>query len=499
MSTELKKTASHAGIYAFGVILDRAVSFVMLPIYTRFLTPEDYGVLELLALTVDLISIVCGMGLLHGLFKFYYQYEDSRERHEVVSTIFMLIIGSYALTCGIGGLFSAPISTLVFGVPDWRLAVFVTFVNLFLSFLIYVPLAFLQARQRPVLFVVVSLVKLLLQLGLNIVFVVVLGMKVMGVLTSTLLASLVVGGALTIYTFRQVGWTFSRSKAKVFFRFGYPFILMSFATFITTFSDRYFLNYFRDVTTVGLYALSYKFGFLLMMFPVRPIFNIWMPQRFELVKKPDYEALVNRFLSWFVIVTLGAALLIAVTVRDVLRIMAAPDFWEAFRIVPVIVLAYFFQACTDFFNFGIHYSGKTKHMAYGSWLAAIVIILLSFVLIPIAGGAGAAWATLIAFFVRLAYVYVASQRLYRIRFQWFKPLTTFTAGVVVFAFHRAATAWVPVLDELRYSLPLAVLAVVVFGALLASTGVISAEERRAMLRFVRAPRRAFAAVDEPQA
>ena len=147
------------------------------------------------------------------------------------------------------------------------------------------------------------------------------------------------------------------------------------------FADRYFLNYYRDLSEVGVYALAYKFGFLLMMFPVSPLMSIWMVQRFELAGKEGYERIANQFLSWLVVITVSAGLVICLTVRDVLTVMSASAFWAAAGVVPIIVFAYFLQACSDFFNFGILHKGETQHIAYGTLLSVIVIIALSFSII----------------------------------------------------------------------------------------------------------------------
>ncbi len=110
MSEALRKTAGYAGIYALGVLLNRSVSFIMLPVYTRFLSPEDYGVLELLVLTVDIVAIFTGLGILNGLHKFFYKYDAEGDKREVVSTLLTMILGCYAVACGVGALVSAPIA-----------------------------------------------------------------------------------------------------------------------------------------------------------------------------------------------------------------------------------------------------------------------------------------------------------------------------------------------------------------------------------------------------
>ena len=95
--SEINKTGKYAVIYLVGVLLERGVSFVMLPIYTRFLTPGDYGTLELLTMTLDVIAILAGLGLSEAVYRFYYRFDTVGERNRVISTVTILLITSYLL------------------------------------------------------------------------------------------------------------------------------------------------------------------------------------------------------------------------------------------------------------------------------------------------------------------------------------------------------------------------------------------------------------------
>ena len=463
----------------------------MLPIYTRYLTPSDYGVMEILELTIDIVSIVTGMGILQGMYKFYYQVENQEDRNKVVSTIFVMIITFYAVSCTIGVLFSNPIGNLVFRSSEYTYFIQISFVNLFISFLVYVPLAYIRTRQLPLLFVLVSAIKLAIQLSLNILFVVYYKMGVLGVLYSTFIATSAIGAALTIYTFRHTGIRLSRPMAAKLFRFGYPFIISGLGAFILTYADRYFLNYYQKLSEVGIYALGYKFGFLLMMFPVRPIFSIWMVQRFELVKTPDYTATFNRFFLLFMIITTAAVLFISLFSRDVIVIMADPAFWEAFRIIPIVVAAYLFQACTDFFNFGIYHSGKTKHIAYGTALSALTIIFLSFWLIPRYGIYGAAWATFVCFLIRLLYVYWASQREFKIGYKLKKPVFILLVATVLYLAHLGAIHWFPEMQNIMISVAVNCFLMISYIVALFVFNIIEGEDRRQVFSMLANPKRAF--------
>ena len=456
----------------------------MLPVYTRYLTPADYGLLEILEVTVEVLAIVTGMGILYGLAKFYYLYKEQRDRNELVSTLFILVIVIFLATAVVGILASSFISTLVFNSDKHAFLISIAFVNLFLQFLIYIPIAYIRTEQRPVFFVVVSSVKLALQLLFNIVMVVYLGMGVLGVLYSTMASSLVIGVWLVFYTFLRVRFSFSLNKAKQLIQFGWPFVFSGLGAFILTYSDRFFLNYYWDLSLIGIYSLAYKFGFLLMMFPVTPLMNIWMVQRFDLVAKEGYQKMFNQFLCWFFIVTLAVGLGVSLIVQDVLKIMSAPAFWDASKIVPIIIFAYFLQACTDFFNFGIFHSGKTIHMAYGTGLSAIVIVAMSFLLIPVYGVYGAAWATLISFAVRLVYIYRASQRLFRIDFELGRPISTTLIAIGIYAIYLASSNSFLMLRNIYWSISFNMLLMALFITLLLRLNIITAAEKKAVLSSI---------------
>jgi O-antigen/teichoic acid export membrane protein len=494
MKSELKKTIGHSGIYTLGIVLNRIISIAMLPVYTRYLTPADYGVLEMLEITVDVVSIVAGLGILNGLSKYYYLLESEEERNKLVSTLFVLVIVFYLAGCLMGGACSQLLSKIVFKGEQHSNLIAISFLNLFLQIVFHANMSYLQTQKRSLSFIVFSSLNVGMKLALNILFVIYLKMGVIGVLYSAVISFIVLDGIMTFRTFSRVGFHFSRETSKELIKFGYPFVLSGLCAFVTTYSDRFFLNHYTNLSNVGIYSLGYKFGFLLMMFPVQPMMSIWMVQRFELVKNKDYKKIFNKFLSWFVIAILTVALTISLFIQDVLQLMSAPAFWEAYKIVPIILLAYFFQACTDFFDFGIYHSGKTKHMAYGTFTAAIVVVAFNFLLIPKFGIYGAAWATLIGFIARLIYYYHASQMLYKIEFLFRKPVTTLSLAVMVFIANIVITGKYPYLSKNIVSLIFSALSLFLFITSLFVFKIIDKDERIIIVDSLRSPIKLFKAL-----
>ncbi len=414
----MSRVAGHTFVYMAGTLLRSAVGFIMLPVYTRYLTPADYGVLELIEMTLNVVAIVAGSRLALGVFRFYHKAETDREKRLVVSTA-MLMLGATYTACAIG-IFAAssPLAALVLrGRVDASLIVIggATFV---FNSLVIVPTAYLRVRERSRLYVLVNAGKLVAQLSLNILFVVGFRLGVRGILLSDLISSVIVGTALGVMTFREVGFGFSTRLARDFVRYGAPLMLTQAATFISTFGDRYFLRALTDLTTVGLYSLSYQFGFLLGALGATPFGLIWEPARFEIAKRPDRDEVLSRGFVLLNLLLVTMAVGITLFVGDALNIMAAPAFRSAGRIVPVILVAYVLQAWTGVQDIGILVTERTKYIASANWVSTAVVLLAYTLLIPPLKGLGAALATLLAFGTRYALIFYRSQRLWPVRYRW---------------------------------------------------------------------------------
>src|SRR5690606_13206608 len=186
----------------------------MLPIYTRYLTPADYGIVELLVVMVSLIELLFGARLFHAVTRYYYEQDSKRESDAVMSTA--LIITSLISAAAVFGIFifRDPLSGLMFGTDSHRLLVALFGVQVLTQALEYYALGYIRIQQRPWLFIIASMSKLAMQLGLNILLIVVMKMGVLGVVLASVLASAVFTFAMTIYTFWNTGLQFSRHMAR---------------------------------------------------------------------------------------------------------------------------------------------------------------------------------------------------------------------------------------------------------------------------------------------
>jgi O-antigen/teichoic acid export membrane protein len=451
----------HSLVYGVGILLSKAVSFLMLPIYTRVLQPADYGVLQLIIMTFEVVSILAGSRIAFGIFHFYHKAKDDAGRRAVLSTAVLLLSTTYAAAALAAAALAPGIARIVFeDGQHYATLVRLAAGSLACESLSLVPYALLQLRDRSRSFVIVSFVRLLLQVAFNIVFLIPLRLGVAGVLLAGLTANLLVGGFLAARLLWEVGIRFSREAARDLLRFGLPLVGMQVATFIVTFGDRYFLNRAGNTAAVGLYGLAYQFGFLVATMGFQPFQRVWDPQRFAVAKRPDRDAIYARVFIYMNVGLISAALAISVLAGDVLRIIAAPAFQSAAAFVPLIAAAYVFQCWGSFLNVGIYLKERTEYFTAANWVAAGVALAGYLLWIPRWLAWGAALATLVSLAVRAWLAHVFSQRLWPVRYVW-GPVVRLSVLATVTG---AAAALAPVLP-FYWSVPAHLALLVIYGGL----------------------------------
>lgn len=438
MATEIRALGKHTVIYGVGIVASKATGFIMLPVYTRYLDPHEYGVLELLGTTIEIIAMIAAVGLISTVFKFYSQYDDPREKQEVISTVIVMMVGIAAVTALIGIWMSPRLAQLVFARSDYAGYFRILFaVYFFQSGMAVIPLMYIRAVQDSMRFVGISLCKLAVQVALNVYFIVFLDWGVRGALCSALVAEAGVGCYLLYYTVRRIGWRFSMSKCRTMIRFGYPFVFVSLGGFLMTSADRYVLNIFSDLETVGLYALAYKFGFILSTVAFMPFNLVWESQRFEIAKREDGREIFRQVFFYCNIVIVALSLVICLFVRDFLAVMSAPSYRGAANIVPLILVIYILQIWAAFCNIGLFLKDRSRYMATSALMSAGAAMALLLILVPRYGAYGAGLATMSAWALRFLLVYRYSQTLYPIEYGWAKQSALLATGVVMYGLSRA--------------------------------------------------------------
>ena len=444
MTGQFRTIGRHTVVYGAGIVASKLVSFIMLPIYTRYLTTADYGVLELLSTTIDVIGMIAGVSLAAGVFKHYSELRSEKERDSLMSTV---ITGTAVMSLAVTmiGLLASPwLTSLLFGQRVSPLLFRLFFLIYFFQSVSNRVFMLIQAEERSSLFVVLNVAQLIVNLSLTIWFVVFLGLSIRGVLLGNLVATGLMATCLGTYMARRVGLHFSMERFRSLMVFGTPVAVWTIGSFVLTFSDRYFLNHFSGASAVGVYSLAYKFSFLLSAFAVAPFSQIWEPRRFAIANQPDASAVYRRAFLYLNLALFVGSAGILLFIRDALTVIATPAFLPAYKVVPVLLVVTIIQQWTGYCNLGLYLKNATNLYGWSAVIGVIAALGLNLVLIPRYGMWGAAWATVAAYAIRFVPVYVFAQSKYHVDYPWAKIAVLALALAVVWGVRRFAdglTLW----------------------------------------------------------
>ncbi|VAW54769.1 Polysaccharide biosynthesis protein [hydrothermal vent metagenome] len=434
MSSSTKKIASSTAIYGIGTMLRGVSSFILLPLYTTYLAVADYGLIELLNIVLDLAVLLLGSRVAVGVFKFYSDAPDSKSKARVIGTAMLLLIAVNLLAIFIIYLFTDTIVQLLGAPDDFGFALRVFSISLLFAACNEIYFSYLRIEDKPAQYVAMNFVKLMLQIFLNILFIVYLEKGFWGIIWGAVISNFVVTIIFTFKLMPRIGFGVSLDQCKHLINFSWPIIVSSIGMYYITFGDRYFIQYYHTIETVGIYALAYKFGFMLFALIWVPFSTYWSANQFEHAKQPGAEVLFGNVFLFANVILIAAASGMIVLAPGFIYVFAQEEYWPAVEVVPWVVAAYVLQCWTEYVRFGILNAAKTRYIAYATYITVILITGLYYMWIPLEGAVGAAKATLVAFIVRFGIIYYFSQGLFRIAFPWSRliMLIAYFSGLSIF-------------------------------------------------------------------
>lgn len=431
---ESKTMLKHSIIYSLGNFMTKAIGFLMIPIYTRFLEPFEYGILELVSLTTEMIGMILTLRISHAMYRFYFEYDSVEDKNQVISTA-MISFGMIGLLGLIlASLSSGFLAEKVLDSSKLYHYFIISFSALWFGTINQMSYTYLQIRKKSTKYIFLSACRLIISLSLNIYFVVFLKTGVVGILYSNLITSVAMALILSLPVLLTVGISFSRNKLKEMLKFSLPLIPGGLANFVVLVSDRFIVKEFGSLADAGIYSLSYKFGTLPHVFLTVPFFQIWSVRRFELFKDKSSEEVMGKVITYFVFTLVFLGLGLSVLSQDVIKIMADQKFWDAYKYIPILILSYIIFGLFNHFAVGILIHKKTKYLSYIDVGNGIFTICLNILLIRSYGIYGAAYATLISYSTRIIALYIISNRLQKIYFEFFRSFKILLSAGILFIF-----------------------------------------------------------------
>jgi O-antigen/teichoic acid export membrane protein len=407
---DLRHLFRHGFIYLFGAVASQLVGFFLIPLYTHYLTPADYGILEVLDRGLAVLGVMAGLGLARAVVRYYFERPNPDYRRRVLATASITVLASSLAMAALVAACSPWLSRLLLRTPAYATLVSLLALSMALDVAALVPMNAMRAREQSTAFITFSLLRLLMGVGLNIWFLAGMHLGLAGIVYSGLIMNLVTGGLLFALLLRDSGVRIDRQIQREMLGFGAPMAPAGVPILALHYGDRFILQRMVGNAAVGVYGLGYRFGSVLGTLVNNPFGLVWDPYMFKIADKPAAGRIYGRVLTYHQVIAMGGALCLTMLAPALIRLMADRAFWAAAPLVGPVAFGYAVFGAYNVTCAGIVIKKKTGWMPLLTGLAAAVNIGTNLILIRRYGAMGAALATVIAFAWLTVTAGVISQR-----------------------------------------------------------------------------------------
>lgn len=438
----MRKLLENSFLYVAVEVLQKGISFFMLPIYTAYLSPRDYGIVELVYSITIFISLFYTLGMTSAITRYYYKYKDKEPEYvkELWGSCFTFVLCvSFTFTLVLILFHEQLINPFAKGISFFPY-ILLGMLNITINPAFTFYQASLQARQKGKRYSINGFVYFLINISLSIFFVVVMDWKATGLL----LAHTVTAFIFFLYTLLvfipQVKMGFNRRALRESLGYSLPLVPHQVSGWTISMIDRVFINNMITTGAVGIYSIGATLGGAVHVIS-GSIHGAYTPWFFERVEERDNKSIEN-ISSFIITIYAFLAMCLSLFSRDILYIMVSSSFQSAWKVIPFIAYAFVFHAiyltcCNSLFI------DKTKYIPFITVTSAVINVILNYLLIPKWGIIGAGVASMIAKMITSIITMVVALRLLPVKYKWIKMygLTFICFSISVLDYYLVNMPW----------------------------------------------------------
>lgn len=410
----------NVALFFLASFVPKTISFFMVPLYTHSLTTEQYGSIDLLTTTVQLLLPILTLQIQDAVL--YFSMGERKEAANVLSTGMRIVIGGFLLLLvGVGGAIAFRLIDL-----SW------TYITFFIAYYLICAVTnvvsyFARAIDKVKNITVASVITCVMTIGCNLLFLLVFHWGVNGYLLSNVLGHLV--SLLYLCASIRIDRYFVTSISDAGFvkrivSFSLPMVVSALAWWVNNSLDKYVLTFFCGVSAAGILAVAYKIPTVVSLLgtTISKAFSVSVLQNFNSEDKDGFLG-QSYGMSGFVMVLCASAIM--VFNLPLAKFLFQKDFFEAWRLVPSLLVSATMNHMSQLCQNICMAMGHTKIISYTAITGAVINTILNFCLIPTMGAYGAALATAIGFFVVWLVRYLWMKRKVRLKNSSIKEIASY--------------------------------------------------------------------------
>ena len=415
----MNKLIKNTSIYTVGNVIPQISNFVLLPLYTAYLSTADFGIVQSMQVLIVILVIFFTFALDRSIYRLYFDFKTEEKRKTYISTIVISLVGISTLVLILLFVFKNLVSSIYTSINFYPFY-FYAIISSFLSVYTIIPKIYYQINEKPKKFVLLSLLQFAANTSFVLWFIVIQKEGAIGYLKGLTLGGLIVLPIFIYITIKSINFKFNFNYLKISLKYSLPVIPSLLSIWILNLSDRVFIERYFSMEEVGIYSLGYKIAGLVLI--ISSAFKLaYSPLFFKIANSEDTinsQKKLSKYNFNFIMVIMLICFLICFFSKELIGLFFKKDFFEAYKIVYLISIAYLFNQVSELFNLSFYQKKKTIIVMYIGIGSAIINIGLNYVLIPVYGIYGAAYATILSFLIFAVIKYLISTKYYPINLKW---------------------------------------------------------------------------------
>jgi O-antigen/teichoic acid export membrane protein len=472
----LRRLATTGAAYTAYSALSKLIAVFLLPLYTRYLSPHEYGAAEVLMASVITASIVIRLGMIEAILRFYYLPDV--DRRQVVSGGLVVIVCAATAAGAIGLALAGPISSALLGNEDAAL-VRIAIAGLWASTLWEYVLALLRLEERARAYLTITVANVLVTIPLTVWLVVLEHKGASGLLIATY---------VTVFPFIALRLWEERRRLRVrpdrellrrMTRFGLPTMPAELSVYSLNFIDRLVLARSAGLAAAGLYGLAVRFAQGMTVI-ARGFQLAWPPLAYSIEDDEEARRAYALVFTWFAAFCAFAVVAFWLFAPWIVRLLAAPRFFGAHRVLGLLATGIALYALYLVQVIILGRTGRTGLSLPATGVGVVMNLALNLALVPPLGIVGAGIALVASYLAILIVTYLLTQRLFAVPYEWGRLAL---AASLAAALAAAGTLAIP--DRGAGALAARAAIWLAYPALLTALGFLTAEERRSLAAVLR--------------
>ena len=431
--SKIKSLAGDTVVYGLAAVISRMISIFLVPLYTRIFTPSDFGTIQLINVTFFLINLFCILAMDVTTARWYYDTEDETERKKAFSNWFFFQLTISICFCFLLIALTNLSAKYLLDLPvrEIKYLWFLPCLTLITNVIPFVLGTWFKLRRKAKATVVFTLSQSITTIILTVLFVLKFEFGIMGVYLALFLSSSIFS---IIGVFQIKSWIsltyFNLAYLKGMLKYALPFAPGLLTYWLLTSTDAYFIKYFKGSEEVGLFSIgaSLASGVSLITFAFQ---QAWNPFALSIHNEPDAKKTYASVFLIYGVLSSVAILGMFLFATDILHLLTTEKFFGASWVASILTINIILIAIIDFAALGIAIKKKNKIYLFSSLLAAVTTIILDIVLIPYFGKEGSAFATVCAQLFMVIFLFIYSQKIYKIDYDFVKVILLVSSAILI--------------------------------------------------------------------